>query len=73
MYYLVSFWYNWSLWLAFFLLQLEEIQCLSRDFPFVAMSSFSYVGFRQFVAWNIHKVVMQPKGQGISVHVFGFS
>ena len=41
-------------------LLLEEIQFLSKGFPFLAMSKFSRMRFDQFVAWNIHTVVFLP-------------
>ena len=34
----------------------EEIQILSLSFSFLAMSKFSRVRFRLFVAWNVHSV-----------------
>ena len=38
----------------------EEIQFLTKGFPFLAMSSSSRVRFRLFVAWNVHTVVFLP-------------
>ena len=40
--YLVLLWYDWSLWHCFVQL-LEEIQFLSKGFPFLATSPFSHV------------------------------
>ena len=44
----------------FFVLKLQDIQFLSKGFPFLAMSKFSLVRCRLFVAWNIHTVVFLP-------------
>ena len=38
----------------------EEIQFLSWHFVFLAMSRFTRVSFRLFVAWNIHTVIFLP-------------
>ena len=56
---LVLLWYSRSLWLCFLLLS-EEIQFLSNVSLSLAMSMFSGVRFRFFVAWNVHRVVFLP-------------
>ena len=48
-----------SLWRCFVPLA-ERIQFFSEGFPFLAMSKFSRVRSRLFVAWNIHTVVFLP-------------
>ena len=54
---LFLFWYSWSVLHCFVLLSMK-IHFFSFGFLFLAMSKFCRVGFRLFVTWNVHIIII---------------